>query len=50
VVAKSLTFRSRALDTEDGFSQQFNEVGEIDYFCSLHPHMAGKVIVRGRGK
>jgi len=50
VVAKSLAFRSRALDTDDGFSQQFNEVGEIDYFCSLHPHMAGKIIVRARGK
>ena len=50
VVAKSLAFRSRALDTDDGFSQQFNEVGEIDYFCSLHPHMTGKVIVRAQKK
>jgi len=50
VVAKSLAFKSGALDTDDSFSQQFNEVGEIDYFCSLHPHMTGKVIVRAQKK
>jgi plastocyanin len=50
VVAKSLAFKSRALDTDDSFSQQFNEVGVIDYFCSLHPHMTGKVIVRAQKK
>jgi plastocyanin len=50
VVAKSLAYKSRALDTDDSFSQQFNEVGEIDYFCSLHPHMTGKVIVRAQQK
>jgi len=49
VVEKSLAFRSKALDTDDSFSHQFNEVGEIDYFCSLHPHMRGKVIVRADG-
>jgi plastocyanin len=47
VVAKSLAFRSKALDTEDSFSHEFNELGESDYFCSLHPHMTGKIIVRG---
>jgi plastocyanin len=50
VVAKSLAFKSKALETDDGFSQQFNEVGEIDYFCSLHPHMTGKVIVSAQKK
>ena len=49
VVAKSLAFKSRALDTDDSFSYQFNEVGVIDYFCALHPHMTGKVIVRVHG-
>jgi len=49
VVAKSLAFKSRALDTDDSFAQRFNEVGEIDYFCSLHPHMTGRVIVRAHG-
>jgi plastocyanin len=48
VVAKSLAFKSQALDTDDSFSHQFHEVGVIDYFCSLHPHMTGKVIVDGK--
>jgi plastocyanin len=48
VVAKSLTFRSKALDTDDSFSHQFDDVGVVDYFCSLHPHMTGRVIVRAR--
>jgi plastocyanin len=49
VVAKSLAFRSKALDSDDSFSHQFNEIGVVDYFCSLHPHMTGKVIVRPSG-
>jgi plastocyanin len=48
VVAKSLAFKSQALDTDDSFSHQFHEVGVIDYFCSLHPHMTGKVIIHGK--
>ena len=48
VVAKSLAFKSKPLDTDDSFSHRFDEVGEFDYFCSLHPHMTGKVIVRVR--
>jgi plastocyanin len=49
VAAKSLAFKSKALDTDDSFSQRFDDVGEVDYFCSLHPRMIGKVIVRPRG-
>jgi len=49
VVAKSLAFRSKALDTDDSFSHQFDDVGVFDFFCSLHPHMSGKVIVRAHG-
>jgi plastocyanin len=49
VVAKSLAFRSKALDTDDSFSHQFDDVGVVDYFCSLHPHMSGKVVVRAHG-
>ncbi len=39
-------FRSKAMDTEDKFSFTFNKAGTYEYFCSLHPHMQGKVIVR----
>jgi plastocyanin len=49
VVEKSLRFRSRALDTDDTFTHQFNDIGEIDYFCSLHPHMTGRIIVKAKG-
>ena len=49
IVEKSLAFRSKALDTDDSFSHQFDDIGVVDYFCSLHPHMTGRVIVRPRG-
>lgn len=46
VVEKKTTFRSKALDTDDSYSFTFTSVGEFDYFCGLHPHMVGKVIVK----
>jgi plastocyanin len=39
-------FRSKALDTDDSFSYTFASAGTFDYFCGLHPHMVGKVIVK----
>jgi len=39
-------FKSAALDTDDTFSQTFTAPGEYDYFCSIHPRMVGKIIVR----
>jgi plastocyanin len=45
VVAESGKFRSKPLDTGETFSMTFAEVGEIGYFCGLHPYMRGKVIV-----
>ncbi len=38
-------FRSKALDTGDKFSHLFAGAGSIDYYCALHPHMTGKVVV-----
>jgi plastocyanin len=46
VVEKKTTFRSKALDTDDSYSFTFASAGEFDYFCGLHPHMVGKVIVK----
>ncbi|MGE5644381.1 MAG: cupredoxin family copper-binding protein [Acidobacteriota bacterium] len=37
---------SPVLDTGDGYSFSFVKPGTYDYFCSLHPHMVGKIIVR----
>ena len=46
VVDKNKAFRSKALDTDDSFSYTFASAGTFDYFCGLHPHMVGKIIVR----
>jgi plastocyanin len=46
IVEKKTTFRSKALDTDDSFSFTFTSAGTFDYFCGLHPHMVGQVIVK----
>jgi plastocyanin len=46
VVNKDKVFRSKALDTDDPYSFTFASAGTFDYFCGLHPHMVGKVIVK----
>jgi plastocyanin len=46
VVATNGSFKSKVLDTGDRFSFTFAKAGQFGYFCSLHPHMTGKVIVR----
>jgi amicyanin len=46
VVATNKAFRSKVMDTEQQFSFTFKEPGTYEYFCSLHPHMKGKVIVK----
>ena len=46
VVANDKTFRSKVLDSDERFSFTFTKPGEYGYFCSLHPHMTGKVIVK----
>jgi plastocyanin len=39
-------FKSAALDTDDTFSQTFTAPGEYEYFCSIHPYMTGKIVVK----
>ena len=46
VVASDKSFKSKVLDTDERFSFTFTKPGEYGYFCSLHPHMTGKVIVK----
>ncbi|MFE1598916.1 cupredoxin domain-containing protein [Methylobacterium sp. ID0610] len=46
VVADDRSFRSRTLDTEDRVSITFRTAGTYRYFCSLHPHMVGTVVVQ----
>jgi plastocyanin len=40
------TMVSQALDTDDQFSYTFSAPGTNDYYCSVHPHMKGRIIVR----
>ena len=46
VINKDRAFRSKALDTDDSYSFTFASAGTYDYFCGLHPHMQGKIIVK----
>ena len=45
VVSSTKAFRSEALDTGDKFSFTFTSPGSYDYFCSLHPHMTGTIVL-----
>jgi plastocyanin len=46
VVSKDGVFKSKVLDTGDHFSFTFAKVGQFGYFCSIHPHMTGTIIVK----
>jgi amicyanin len=45
VSEKDGKFRSSALDTDDKFSQTFSTAGTVEYFCAIHPHMTGKIVI-----
>jgi plastocyanin len=46
IVSTDKKFRSKALDTDDQFSFTFTDSGTYAYFCSVHPMMTGKIIVK----
>jgi plastocyanin len=37
---------STVLDTKAAYTVKFSKPGEYPYFCSIHPIMTGKVVVR----
>jgi amicyanin len=39
------SFRSKVLDTDGKYSFTFTTPGTYKYFCSLHPHMTGTIVV-----
>ena len=45
VASSTKLYKSKALDTNDRFSFTFTTPGTYEYFCSLHPHMTGTVVV-----
>ena len=45
VAAKDRAFKSKVMDTDESYSFTFSTPGEYAYFCSLHPHMTGAVVV-----
>ena len=45
VTSTTGAFKSKALDTNDKFTFTFTTPGTYKYFCALHPHMTGLVVV-----
>jgi len=37
--------KSKALDTDDSYSFTFTTPGTYQYFCYIHPHMTGTIVV-----
>ena len=46
VVSTDGPFNSRVRDTDEKFSYTFAKAGMYPYYCSVHPKMAGKVVVQ----
>jgi len=45
VVSVTGLFKSKTLDTDQNFTHAFKEKGEFKYYCQIHPHMTGSVVV-----
>jgi plastocyanin len=43
---KPRLFDSGTLDTDDKYSHVFTTPGTYEYFCAVHPHMTGQIIVK----
>jgi plastocyanin len=46
VVSTDGIFKSKVRDTDEKFSYTFTKAGTYPYFCSVHPKMTGKVVVK----
>ena len=46
VRADSGSFKCKVMDTGESCTITFKEAGEFKYFCSLHPHMTGTIVVK----
>jgi plastocyanin len=46
IVLTTIGVRSKALDTDNSFTYQFDKAGTFAYVCGLHPQMHGQVVVK----
>jgi plastocyanin len=46
VTSTASVFRSPGLDTDETYAYTFTRPGTYEYYCTLHPLMTGRVIVR----
>jgi plastocyanin len=46
VISDSGLFRSGALDTGEKYSFKFDKPGTYHFLCSIHPRMAGTIVVQ----
>jgi plastocyanin len=46
VASDTDVFKSKALDTDDRYSYTFTKPGTYLYYCTVHPKMTAKVVVR----
>jgi amicyanin len=49
IAATGKLFKSKVLDTDNSYSFTFTTPGTYEYFCSLHPHMTGTIVVEAAG-
>ncbi|HEX4184174.1 MAG TPA: cupredoxin family copper-binding protein [Caulobacteraceae bacterium] len=40
------SFRSKPMDTDERYAFTFTSPGEYPYFCSIHPRMTAKIVVK----
>ena len=45
IVDSAGKFKSKVLDTDESFKMTFDTAGDVGYFCGLHPHMTGRIVV-----
>jgi plastocyanin len=46
IVSEDHAFKSRVMDTGEQFTYTFAAAGTFKYFCSIHPHMTGTIVVK----
>jgi plastocyanin len=46
VASDSKLFKSKVLDTDDRYSYTFTKPGTYVYYCTVHPKMTAKIVVK----